>query len=178
MDNKESGAGIVTMATEGGRTHTRDGTISRGVLTITTIWRKTVACDGGCDSCHLGLFVIFISNLVHSSGYITYNSAHGAVMLALLEALWHSPPRLQICIFFQDATFHTYFTPSSPPSLLLPVTRALEDYLTASPSSHIMGFWANLSWHWPGLQSWSDTTSFLHNNEFHATLLCVPTSDQ
>jgi hypothetical protein len=49
MDNKESGTGIVTMATEGGGTHARDGTISRGVLTIRTIRWETITPGGGCD---------------------------------------------------------------------------------------------------------------------------------
>jgi hypothetical protein len=42
MDNKGSGTGIVTMATEGGGTHTWNRTISRGVLTIRTIRWETV----------------------------------------------------------------------------------------------------------------------------------------
>ena len=39
-----------------------------------------------------------------------------------------------------------------------------------------MGFWANLSWRWPGHQSWSETTSHLCEEEFHATLLRDPSS--
>jgi hypothetical protein len=50
MDNKESGTGIVTVATEGGGTHTRDRTISRGILTIRTIRQETITRGGGCDS--------------------------------------------------------------------------------------------------------------------------------
>jgi hypothetical protein len=42
MDNKESGTGIITMATEGGGMHTGNGAISRGVLTIRTIRWKTI----------------------------------------------------------------------------------------------------------------------------------------
>jgi hypothetical protein len=127
---------------------------------------------------HLGLFAIFISNLVHSSGYIMYDLACSTEMLTLLEALQHSLPRLQVRIFFQDAIFHTYFTIPSPPSLFLPVTQAIEDYLATSPSSRIVGFWANLSWSWPSLESWSDVTSSLHNDKFHTTLLCNHSSNQ
>jgi hypothetical protein len=99
-------------------------------------------------------------------------------MLTLLEALRRSLPQLQVCIFFQDATFHKYFTPSSPPSLLLPVTRAIEDYLQDLPSLRIVGLWANLTWRWPSLKSWLDTTSYLREDEFHATLLCDLSSNQ
>jgi hypothetical protein len=49
MDNKESGTGIVTMAAEGGGTHTRNGTIGQRVLTIRTIGWKTVTQGRGCD---------------------------------------------------------------------------------------------------------------------------------
>jgi hypothetical protein len=50
MDNKKSGAGVVTVTTERGGAHTRNRAISRGVLTIRTIRRKTVTLDGGCDN--------------------------------------------------------------------------------------------------------------------------------
>jgi hypothetical protein len=49
VDNKKSGTGVVTVATERGGTHTWNRTISRGVLTIRTIRRKTITRGGGCD---------------------------------------------------------------------------------------------------------------------------------
>jgi hypothetical protein len=49
VDNKKSGAGVVTVTTERSRAHTGNRAISRGVLTIRTIRRKTIALDGGCD---------------------------------------------------------------------------------------------------------------------------------
>jgi hypothetical protein len=41
------------MATEGGRAHTGNRAISRGVLTIRTIRGKTITCGEGCDRPHL-----------------------------------------------------------------------------------------------------------------------------
>jgi hypothetical protein len=37
------------MTTKGGGTHTGNGTISGGVLTVRAVRGKTVAWDGGCD---------------------------------------------------------------------------------------------------------------------------------
>jgi hypothetical protein len=49
-DNRKSGAGIIAMTTKGSGAHTRNRAVSRGVLTIRTIRRKTIAGGVGCDT--------------------------------------------------------------------------------------------------------------------------------
>jgi hypothetical protein len=78
-------------------------------------------------------------------------------MLALLHALWQSPPRHEVLIFFQDANLPTYFLPPSDPSLYLPVTHTVDDYLQDSPLTLITGFWTNFHWKWPRQANWVQT---------------------
>jgi hypothetical protein len=49
MNSRRSGTGIITMATKGGVTHTRNRTISGGVLTIRTKGWKAITQGMGCD---------------------------------------------------------------------------------------------------------------------------------
>jgi hypothetical protein len=86
-----------------------------------------------------------------------------------------SMPRHEILIFFQDASLLSYFLPPSDPSLYIPITHSIDDYLQNSPLTSITGFWADLHWKWPGQADWVQTIQANQEQEFHATLTPSPT---
>jgi hypothetical protein len=99
------------------------------------------------------------------SAYTPFSSS-GGLLLALFHALRRLTPGSEILIFFQDSSFPSFTAcPRSP--FLGPATRAIDEYLAASPSSSITAFWAFRTWAWAGKQRWWDT---LVEEEFHGSL--------
>jgi hypothetical protein len=94
--------------------------------------------SSSCPDLHLGLFTIFIDNSLLISDFHTYPLASRALLLALLHALWHSPPGWEVLIFFQDATFPSLFSPPITHTFLTPMMNMLEDYLAMSPDTMIV----------------------------------------
>jgi hypothetical protein len=131
------------------------------------IW--VMVAKSHASDCLLALYCIFIDNRPFISDYTPVESP-GGLMLALLLALQRLRPHHDVLVFFQDALFPICFLrPSSP--FLGPVTRAIDDYLTESPSSTITGFWADHSWAWPGQTKWWIP---LIEKEFHSSLDSIP----
>jgi hypothetical protein len=115
----------------------------------------------------LGLFGIFIHNSLYISDFISYPTASGALLLALLHGLQQTLPGHEVLIFFQDASFPSLFSPPITHTLITPVTNVLKDYLATSPHITITGFWASLRWVWLGQTNWVPR---LLDQEFYANL--------
>jgi hypothetical protein len=124
---------------------------------------------------HIGHFSIFKHNIITIYDFFTYNLACSAAMLTLLHALRCFPPKHKVLIFFQDASLPSYFLPPSDPSLYIPITHTVDDYLQDSPLTMITGFWADLHWKWPRWTDWVQTIQANCEQEFHVTLTPSPT---
>jgi hypothetical protein len=99
----------------------------------------------------LALYHVFKDDAPFFADY-TPTFSPGGLLLALHSAIRHLPIGHEVLIFFQDASFPSSFTSSSP--YLGPLTHALDAYLGDTLAHCITGFWAARAWTWAGKHAW------------------------